>query len=171
MYEWIVHSLGALTTCLVAVVLWLIARSRRKAFWAWLTREDFYKNFGFLGLLWPRREGKRVWPEVMDDAKITYLERLDKARQFREGQIPKWELAIANIRLLGQMVFLFFEMARAIDLITVLKQRSSSKAAEESPQIVNDQCHIIARNRVVQFAGTATVRMKNSGDLTVGNSK
>jgi hypothetical protein len=169
MFDWLVHSLGTWAAwALAATSLWLGSRSRRQAFWAWLTREDFYKNFSFLGLLWPRREGKRVWPEVVDDAKITYLERLEEARQFREGQIPKWERAIANIRFSGHMAFLIFEMARAIDLTAFRKRRPSSETAEKPPQIVNAECHINAR---AELRGTAIVRMNNSGDLTVGGSK
>jgi hypothetical protein len=145
MFDWLVHSLGAWMTWAAAAALWLSSRSRRKAFWVWLTRENFYKNFGFLGLLWPQREGKRVWPEVMDDAKITYLQRLEKARQFREGQIPKWEVAIANIRLSGHMAFLIVEMTRAIDLIAFLKRRPSSETAEKRPRIVNVACRMEAR--------------------------
>lgn len=166
--DWFVHALCAWKTWAAAAALWLSSRSGRKAFWVWLTREDFYKNFGFLGLLWPQREGKRVWPKVMDDAKITYLERLEKARQFRGGQIPKWEVAIANIRFLGHMAFLIVEMARAIDLIAFLKRRPSSETAEKPPQIVNAECHIDAR---AELRGTAIVRMNNSGDLSVGGSK
>lgn len=128
MFEWLVHSLGA--WAVAAAALWLSSRGRRQAFCVWLTREDFYKNFSFLGLLWPQREGKRVWPEVVDEAKITYLERLEKARQFREGQIPKWEMAIANIRFSGHMAFLMFEMAGAIDLTAFRK-------ANKRPHIVN----------------------------------
>jgi hypothetical protein len=169
MFDWLVHSVGAWAAwALAATSLWLGSRSRRQAFWAWLTDEHFYKNFSFLGLLWPQREGQRVWPEVVDDAKITYLERLEKARQFRGGQIPKWEVAIANIRFLGHMAFLVVEMARAIGLIAFLKRRPSSETAEKPPQIVNAECRINAR---AESRGTAIVRMKNSGDLTVGGSK
>jgi hypothetical protein len=148
-----------------------------------LTGEHFYKNFSFLGLLWPQREGKRVWPAVIDDAKITYLERLEKARQFREGQIPKWEMAIANIRFSGQVAFLFFETVRAIDLIAFRKQRSSSETAKKrphhikshpipAPATVNATCNFEVRGGITT-SGVVKVRLveppeQNTTDSTQG---
>lgn len=160
-FDWLLHSLGAWATwALAAAALWLGSRSRRQAFWVWLTREDFYKNFGFLGLLWPQREGKRVWPKVMDDAKIVYLERLEKACQFRGGQIPKREVAIANIRFLGHMAFLIVEMARAIDLIAFLKRRPPTETAKT-------RVIVPGVPQGVRIAVNATCRIEASGVLTV----
>jgi len=122
--NWFLHALGAwanspwvLVICaavIAATAWWLGSRGRRQACWVWLTDEHFYKCFGFLGLLWPQLERRRVWPEVMEEAKIVYLERLEQARLYRGGQLPKWWVALANIRFLLQMAFLVVEMSRAI---------------------------------------------------------
>jgi hypothetical protein len=106
--DWFLHAPGALTHSpwtLAVVAWWLSSRSRRQAFWLWLTNEMFYKDFGFLGILWPQRQRKRVWPKVMEEAKLVYLKRLEKARQYRGDQLPKWWVAIANIRFLLHMAF------------------------------------------------------------------
>jgi hypothetical protein len=178
MFDWLIHSLGAWAPWALPVVVWWLSRrmrSRRQAFWVWLTDEHFYKGFGFLGLLWPLRERKRVWPKVMEEEKLVYLERLEKARLYRGGQLPKWWVALANIRLLGRMASHAVEMFRTtvvanVTAIAFRTRRPSSETAKERPQIVNAVCHIEAA-RVVEFGGTAKLRMKNSGDLTVGDSK
>jgi hypothetical protein len=125
-------------------------RSRRQAFWVWLTDEHFYKGFGFLGLLWPQRERKRVWPKVMEESKLVYLERLEKARQYRGGHLPKGWVALANIRFLLHMAFLVIEMSRGIVAATIRaiafrKRRRSLETANKRPRIVNAVCRIEAR--------------------------
>ena len=112
-----------------------------------MTDEHFYENFGFLGLLWPQRERKRVWPKVMEEAKIMYLERLEKARQYRGGQLPKWWVALANIRFLRQMSSLVIEMSRAVGIATIWgiafrKRRWSLETANKHRRIVNAGCHM-----------------------------
>lgn len=146
---WLLHSLGSWATWALAAAaaLWLSSRSRRQAFWVWLTDEHFYKNFGFLGLLWPRRERKRVWPKVMEDAKAGYLERLEKARQYRGGQLPKWWVALANIRFLVHMAFHVVEMSRTI---VVTKRRPRAER--------------------VALSGTSTAHAANSGKLFIAVS-
>jgi hypothetical protein len=150
--DWFLHALGAwanLPWALAVAAWWLSSRSRRQAFWAWLTDEHFYKGFGFLGLLWPQLERKRVWPEVMEEAKVAYLERLEKMRQFRGDRLPKWWVALANIRFLQQMAFLVAEMSRTSVVATVRaiafrKRRRSLEMANNHPLIVNATCRIEA---------------------------
>ena len=87
---------GAVT---VAGIWWFSSRTRRQAFWAWLTDERFYTHFGFLGLLWPQQQRKRVWPPVMEDLKAEYLERLEQARQYRGGSLPQSWVIVANTQV------------------------------------------------------------------------
>jgi hypothetical protein len=151
--DWFLHALGGWAHspwALAVVAWWLSSRSFRKAFWVWLTDEHFYKGFGFLGLLWPQRQRKRVWPQVMEEAKVVYLERLEKARQYRGHQLPKWWVALANIRFLLHMAFLVVEMSRAIVVATVRaiafrKRRRSLEMADKRPRIVNAACRMEVR--------------------------
>jgi hypothetical protein len=115
---------------MVTAVWWVSSRTRRQAFWAWLTDERFYRHFGVLGLVWPQQQRKQVWPPVMDDAKAEYLERLEQARQYRGSPLPKWWVIVANTRFMWQMALLTIEMSRVTAVVTlkaaVSRKRSRS---------------------------------------------
>jgi hypothetical protein len=128
-FDWVWHALApwvgspwGLVVCgavTVAAISWFSSQGRRQAFWAWLTDEHFYRHFGFLGLLWPQQQRKQVWPPVIEDVKAEYLERLEQARQYRGGSLPRWWVILANARFLLQMAFLTIEMSRVIAVATL----------------------------------------------------
>lgn len=175
--DWFLYGWASFYVWVLTIAAWLGSRRCRQAFWAWLTDEHLYRNFGFVLLLWPQRERKRVWPRVMEDLKIAHLERLEKARQYRGDQLPKWWVALANIRFLLHMAFLVFEMSRVLLVATV--QLTAKKHPHmikshliSTPTVVNAACHIEVRAESTT-TGAVKVRLveppeQNGTDPTQG---